>query len=41
MVEVDLAKLRLGGARVGWDSPSDEGQAGVSGGVRSLIKLNL
>lgn len=37
MVEVDLLKLLLGGARVAWDSPSDDGKTGVPGGVRSLI----
>lgn len=35
MVEVDLLILLLGGAKVGWDSPSDVGKTGVPGGVRS------
>lgn len=35
VVDVDLLKLLLGGAKVVWDSPSDEGKTGVPGGVRS------
>jgi hypothetical protein len=39
VVEVDLAKELLRGAtEVGFDSlPSDEGERGVPGGVRSLM----
>lgn len=35
VVEVDLVKLLLGGTKVDWDSPSDDGNTGVPGGVRS------
>lgn len=37
VVEVDLLKLLLGGAKVGCDSLSDGGKTGVPGGVRSLL----
>lgn len=36
MFEVDLPKLLLGGAKIGWELPSDAGKSGVLGGVRSL-----
>ena len=39
VVETDLTlELLLGASEVNWDSdPSDEGQSGVPGGVRSLM----